>query len=82
MFFPTKKANAAASALQWTVIRDEYDSTTTASERDVAVATVHGRQDLVLIYSMLTDNHRQLVTVSRGVWVAVFFLFLILAKPS
>ena len=81
MLFPTKKAIASAGALQRLVSPDS-DSNFIASEDDAAIATVLGRKDLVLIYSMLTDSHRQLVTISRGVWLAVFVLILILANQS
>lgn len=69
MLFPTQKAMQKAGELQYGAFSEGTESETLADERAVAVATVHTRQDLVLVYSMLTDCHRQLVTISRGVWV-------------
>ena len=80
MFFPTREAIERAAALQRGSFNEGDESHTEANERDVAVATVHARQDIVLIYSMLVDCHRQAVTVSRGVWALALIGLLILAR--
>jgi hypothetical protein len=68
---PTSKAWEVAYGVQKRTAADEMVSTTEANERDVAVATVHGRQDLILIASMQAALHDQLVIISRGVWALV-----------
>lgn len=78
MFFPTRDAMARAGALQQGSFSEAFDSRTEADEHAVAIATVHTRQDVVLIYSMLVDCHRQGVNVSRGVWALVVVGLLIL----
>lgn len=80
MFFPTQEAIARATALQRGSFSEAYTSDTPADEHAVAIATVHARQDIVLIYSMLLDCHRQSVNVSRGVWSLVIVALLILAR--
>jgi len=85
MLFPTRKAMAAGIALKEAIADHETIqalSEPNYSADDLAVATVHSRQDIIGIYSMLVDSHRQLVTISRGVWAAVFVLILIWAVQS
>jgi hypothetical protein len=82
MFFPTRDAQRRAGALQLGSFNEAWESRTQADERAVAVATVHTRQDIVLIYSMLVDCHRQSVTISRGVWALVVVGALILWRLS
>ena len=82
MFFPTRDAMARAGTLQRGSFSEAFDSDTVADEHAVAIATVHARQDLVLIYSMLVDCHRQTVNVSRGVWALVVVALLILARAA
>ena len=79
MFFPTRDAMERASRLQFGSFSEGVESRTSAEERDVAVAIVHTRQDVVLIYSMLVDCHRQSVNISRGVWAVAVIGLLILA---
>ena len=81
MLFPTRDAIARAMDLQYRTRVSEGDSDTLVDDRAVSIATIHGRQDLVLIYSMLTDQHRQLVTISRGVWVLALIGLALLARP-
>ena len=77
--YPTKMAAARATELQRGVRWDEQESETIADRRAVAVATVHARQDLILVYSMECDIHRQLVKISRGVWaLAALALYAVL----
>lgn len=78
MFFPTQEAMARAGTLQGMSRSEGFDSDTHADERAVAVAVVHTRQDVVLLYSMLVDCHRQSVNISRGVWALVAIGALIL----
>lgn len=85
MLFPTRKAMAAGEALKEAVASHETIqalSEPNYSADDLAVAAMHSRQDIIGIYSMLTDSHRQLVAISRGVWLAAFVLILILANQS
>lgn len=82
MFFPTREAMARAAALQSMSLSEGYESRTEADERAVAVAVVHTRQDVVLLYSMLVDCHRQSVNVSRGVWALVIVGLMILARAA
>lgn len=77
---PTDRAIRRAGALQFGSFSEGVESQTLADERAVAVATVHARQDLILIYSMVIDCHRQAVTISRGVWALVAIGLLILAR--
>lgn len=80
MLFPTQEALKRAGNLSARAIGEAYETTTTADEREVAVSIVHGRQDQVGIYSLLTDCHRQAVTISRGVWALVAIGLLILFR--
>lgn len=80
MFFPTRDAVERATQLQFGSFSEGMESRTPAEERDVAVAIVHTRQDVVLIYSMLVDCHRQSVNISRGVWAVAVIGLLILAR--
>ena len=77
MFFPTQDAIKRAAQAQQGSIHDERDSPTHADDRAVAVATVHTRQDLILLTSLTADCHRQLVKISQAAWIAVFLLFAI-----
>lgn len=81
MLFPTREANERAGALQHKSFSEGYESQTDASPHAVAIATVHARQDLVLVYSLLVDCHRQSVKISRGVWALVVVGTLLLLKP-
>ena len=80
MFFPTRDALARAAELQRKSFSEGYESQTEADERAVAVATVHARQDIVLLVSFLKDCHSQQVNVSRGVWALVAIGLLILLR--
>lgn len=68
---PTSEAMKRAYVLQRGSFDDGKTSPTSANERDVAVAIVHSRQDLVLAIGMQVECHRQLVTIARGVWLLV-----------
>ena len=80
MLDPTGDAIKRATHLQMGSLNEGVESKTLADERAVAVATVHTRQDLILIYSMLVDCHRQAVTISRGVWALVVIGLLVAAR--
>lgn len=80
MFFPTRDAMERAGALQFKSFSEGYESETVADERAVAVATVHARQDIVLLVSLLKDSHSQQVNISRGVWALVAVGLLILSR--
>lgn len=82
MLNPTKDACNRAADLQRGSFSEGYESKTPADERAVAVATVHARQDIVLIYSMLTSCHDQSVRISRGVWALVAIGCLILVRMA
>ena len=74
MLFPSKEALARAAALQRGSFNEANESSTDASPHAVAIATVHARQDIVLLVSLQLDLHRQLVTISRGVWLIAILL--------
>jgi hypothetical protein len=82
MFFPTRDALERATALQFKSFSEGHESQTEADERAVAVATVHARQDIVLLVSLLKDSHSQQVNVSRGVWALVIVGLMILARVA
>jgi hypothetical protein len=69
MLGPTVRAWRRAGEQQQMAFNEGFTSPTSAEERDVAVAIVHTRQDVVLICSMLNSVHDQLVTISRGIWI-------------
>jgi hypothetical protein len=77
---PTRAANHKAGKLQTSVRAGEFSSTTEVTEESIGIATIHGRQDLVLVYSLQVSIHEQLVKISRGVWVlaliAIYWRFL------
>lgn len=77
--YPTMAANARAGKLQ-SRIRD-YDAAHSDDVRfgsnETRRATIHAREDIVLVYSLQTELHRQLVKISRGVWVMVLIAFVV-----
>lgn len=69
MLFPTKAAMDRASLLR---ILEDHDAASTAKGGPTgAPPELQSRPNLGMVYSMLTDCHRQAVTVSRGVWALV-----------
>lgn len=78
--FPTKVASAEAGEAQYRVRLAELESTTDDSDQYVRQAVIHARQDLVLLYEMQLENHRQLVKISRGIWAIAILLFIVLAS--
>lgn len=80
MFFPTKLATERAAHLQGMGMNEAYTTSTQGTPHEVAVATIHGRQDLVLIYSLLVSSHSQQVNISRGVWALVVIALLALVR--
>lgn len=82
MFFPTRDALAKASLLQAQVTRDESEKVgVEVYEPDaVSSAIVYTRQDMVMAVGLLTENHRQLVNISRAAWVAVALLVFAVAQ--
>lgn len=83
MWFPTKAAMDRALLIR---ILERHDAKARVKDdREVAAnADIgEGPADLTMIYSMLTDCHRQLVTISRGLWLlAAFGLFMIFRVVS
>jgi hypothetical protein len=73
--FPTRVAAAKAWQLQDMVRASERDASPEVDERSVGVATIHSREDMVTLCSWQSAHHRQLVTISRGVWALVFLLW-------
>ncbi len=69
MWFPTKSAMDRAILLR---ILEDHDAASAAKDEPMRTAPeLQGRANLGMVYSMLTDCHRQAVTVSRGVWALV-----------
>ena len=79
---PTLAATKMATELQKGCFDEGVISSTKADGRAVAVATVHTRQDVVLLYAMATAQHAQLVNISRGVWVlALLAAWIVFQSP-
>ncbi len=78
--FPTRTARAKAQQLQTAVMFSEAESTTFVDEETVGQAAIHTRQDLVLICRWQEEHHRQLVTISRGVWIMGFLILMALGS--
>ncbi len=76
--FPTRTARAKASQLQTDVMFVEAESTTFVDSETVGQATIHTRQDLVLLCRWQEEHHRQLVNISRGVWIIGFLILMAL----
>ena len=76
--FPTRTAEARAKRLQDMVGAGEMASTTYVDEEVVGQATIHTRQDLVLLVQWQREQHRQLVNISRGVWIVGFLILMAL----
>lgn len=74
---PTDKALRLAADLQHQVMASEWDSSTATGSRDVKLAIVHTRQDIVQIYSMLVSIHRSITNYGRA--LVVLFVVLIAA---
>ena len=69
MWFPTKSAMDRAMLLR---ILEDHDAASAAKGGPIGdAAELQSRPNLGMVYSMLTDCHRQAVTVSRGVWALV-----------
>jgi hypothetical protein len=77
--YPTTMARATAHQLQSEVRQAEYDQPPVA-DWEVDRATVHGRQDIVLLVAWAEAHHRQLVTISRGVWIMGFLILVALSS--
>jgi hypothetical protein len=56
----------------------EAESTTFVDREAVGQAAIHTRQDLVLIVKWQEEHHRQLVNISRGVWIMGFLILMAL----
>lgn len=76
--FPTRTATARARRLQDRVGASEVGSSTYVDDKAVGQATIHTRQDLVLMVQWQSEHHRQLVNISRGVWIMGFLILLAL----
>ena len=69
MLFPTKAAMDRAMLLR---ILEDHDALSAAKGGSKeGTPELQSRPNLGMVYSMLTDCHRQAVTVSRGVWALV-----------
>jgi hypothetical protein len=68
LFYPTQRAGEKAATLQALVQDHELGSTTPINEHSLGIATIHARQDIVLLVAWQEAHHRQLVNISRGVW--------------
>lgn len=85
--FPTKGAAAKA----WKVSQLTHDqeerrandgpglSYTDAHER---IANVNGRQDIAATFTLQIALHKQLVNISRGVWLLVFLVWVLILVTS
>jgi hypothetical protein len=76
--YPTTLARAKAAQLQSLVQGDEIESTSHVDDRTVGIAAIHGRQNIVLLVAWAEAHHRQLVTISRGVWIIGVLILLAL----
>lgn len=79
LFFPTAAAIERAAELQRRVVIDEIKSDTDGDPERARIASIHARQDMILIVSLMQDQHRQMVNVSRGIWACAFLLLTISA---
>lgn len=79
MIFPTRKANQKAGALQRSVRFTEMENraSTSYDNSDAILAAIHTREDLVLVYAVLTACHEQLVKISRGVWFMALLMVML-----
>lgn len=75
---PTDRAVQQATDLQHKVMASEHDSSTSADSRNVKVAIIHTRQDIVLAYSILVSTHRSITNYGR----AIVGLFLVLIAAT
>lgn len=76
MWFPTKAALDRALLLRILQQHDRESASSGEMREDSAPAP-----DPTMVYSMLTDCHRQLVTISRGIWLLAFVVsFVCLAR--
>lgn len=78
--FPTQTARARAGRLQDLVRFGETESTTFVDREAVGQAAIHTRQDLVLIVQWQEEHHRQLVNISRGVWIMGLLILMALGS--
>lgn len=71
MWTPTKAAMDRALITRMLQRHDAWPASDPgAAPSEPAGASDFETPDLPMVYSMITDCHRQLVTISRGVWVA------------
>jgi hypothetical protein len=66
-----------AADLQQRVKMDSFESAIDYSEEEVRIATVHARQDMVLLVSHLSSISKQLRTISRFSFFILLVLILI-----
>lgn len=80
MFFPTRAAMDRALLLR--ILEGHEANVVPAGEQGNERASVDlsAPPNLGMVYSMLTDCHRQAVTVSRGVWALVLVCLLVVAR--
>lgn len=71
MAHPSDAAWERAATVQRMGFDEASRSTTDTSRHSVAIATIHGRQDVAAILVMQYELHKQLVAISRGVWALV-----------
>lgn len=76
MWFPTKAAMDRAALLR-ILERHETQMRGPSDGQNAGRADPGEEPDLTMVYSMMTDCHRQLVTVSRGVWALVAAVLLV-----
>lgn len=76
-FWPTQSAIWRSNQAGVRSALKDIESTTDADERRVAVSIVHSREDGAALLIMQTHLHKQLVNISRGVWLlallAIYF---------
>lgn len=68
---PTAAAMGRFMHMTRGITEDEGGRMTATDEHTVAQSIVHTRQDVAGLVSLQLDMHRQLVAISRGVWVLV-----------
>ena len=68
----TEAAIKLASGISANALRHMQDETYKVDQGLAGVAMLHTRQDVAAIFSMQASIHRELVNLSRGVWILVF----------
>jgi hypothetical protein len=72
-----KSATLAEKGMENTM---QHIEATQYSDEEIKLFVAHGRSDIALTAHLVVESHKQLVKISRGVWLIAVILLLIALK--